>query len=116
MELFEIAGEEFYFDLEAISDFVKIDEESPKSIEDLLDKDEGSEENEVEIGPQETQGPLIDMTKWDLTKGLIESVLSENNILDESMGIEKLESQLSIGFRLSFNTLIKHKLIKRNKK
>lgn len=112
MELFEVAGEEFYFDLEAISDFVKIDEESPKSIDDLLDKGEEG----VEDTTQETQGPLIDMTKWDLTKGLIESVLSENNILDESMGIEKLESQLSIGFRLSFNTLIKHKLIKRNKK
>lgn len=115
MELFEVAGEQFYFDLEAISEFVKIEEETPKSIDDLFDKEEdgSEEENSVVL---ESQGPLIDMTKWDLTKGLIESVLSENNILDESMGIEKLESQLSIGFRLSFNTLIMHKLIKRNKK
>jgi hypothetical protein len=55
------------------------------------------------------------MTKWDLVKGLMESILTDNGIVDEAMGIQKLGEQMSIGFRLSFNTLIKHKLIKRNK-
>jgi hypothetical protein len=60
------------------------------------------------------QGPLIDMTRWDLTKAMIETILSENGIVDEDMGSTMLGKQLSIPFRLSFNTLIKHKLIKRN--
>jgi len=111
MELFEIAGEKFYFDLDAISDYVRIDEKTPKSIEELLDKNESQEEE----NNLETQGPLIDMTKWDLVKGLMESILTDNGIVDEAMGIQKLGEQMSIGFRLSFNTLIKHKLIKRNK-
>ena len=112
MDLFEVAGQEFYFDLDAISDFVRIDEEKPKSIDEILGK--GMVETEEQVNA-ELQGPLIDMTKWDLVKGLIESLLAENSIVDEAMGIQKLESQLSIGFRISFNTLIKHKLIKRNK-
>ena len=40
MKLFEIAGEEFYFDLKSISDFVRVDEEDDKSLEDLLKKEE----------------------------------------------------------------------------
>jgi len=119
MKLFEIAGEEFYFDLKSISDFVKVDEEEDKSFEDLLQK-EGSKpqetgEEKVEEIYYESQGPMVDVTKWELTKGLMEAVLSENNIVDETMGIAKLEGQLSISFRLAFNTLIKHKLIKRNR-
>jgi hypothetical protein len=113
MDLFEVAGQEFYFDLDAISDFVRIDEEKPKSVDDLLGKNIEDDEEPTNV---ELQGPLIDMTKWDLVKGLIESLLTENSIVDEAMGIQKLESQLSIGFRISFNTLIKHKLIKQNKK
>lgn len=119
MKLFEIAGEEFYFDLKSISDFVRVDEEEDKSLEDLLKKEgEKPEENEnenVEAVYYEHQGPMVDVTKWELTKGLIEAVLSENNVVDETMGIAKLEGQLSISFRLAFNTLIKHKLIKRNR-
>ena len=114
MELFDIAGEEYYFDLKSISDFVKIDEEESKSIEDLLTK-EKNPKGEGEEEPIDLQGPMVDMTKWDLTKAMIESILNENGIVDEGMGITKLGEQLSIPFRLSFNTLIKYKLIKKNR-
>jgi len=55
------------------------------------------------------------MTRWDLVKAMIETVLTEREIVDEDMGITMLGKQLSIPCRLSFNTLIKHKLIKTNK-
>ena len=42
---------------------------------------------------------------------MIETILSENGIVDEDMGKTMLGKQLSIPCRLSFNTLIKHKLI-----
>jgi len=120
-ELFEIAGEEFYLDLDKISDYVKI-EESPKDLDKDLDKllTKGEEQDEGEIETKHykddyiSQGQLVDMPKWDLTKAMIETILSENGIVDEDMGSTMLGKQLSIPFRLSFNTLIKHKLIKRN--
>tara|TARA_R110000803_G_scaffold99551_2_gene167621 strand:- start:826 stop:1158 length:333 start_codon:yes stop_codon:yes gene_type:complete len=110
MEFFEIAGNEFYFDLEEISDFVRINEEEPKKLEELFDTSEKKENNEL----IESQGPLIDMTRWDLLKVMIETILSENGVVDEGMGSTMLGKQLSIPCRLSFNTLIKHKLIKKN--
>ena len=110
MELFEIGGNEYYFDLKTISDFVRIDEEKPKNLEELFNKEKKEEEKEEEL----MQGPLIDMTKWDLVKAMIETVLSENGIVDDDMGPTMLGKQLSIPTRLSFNTLIKHKLIKNN--
>lgn len=110
MELFEIAGNQYYFDLETISNFVRIDEEKPRNLEDLFNKEDNTEQKEDEI----MQGPLIDMTRWDLVKAMIETVLSENGIVDDDMGPTMLGKQLSIPTRISFNTLIKHKLIKNN--
>jgi hypothetical protein len=111
MELFEISGTKFYFDLESISDFVRIDEKDSKSIDELFKSGEESEETEEEI----LQGPMVDMTKWELVKGMMESILTDNSIVDEDMGVTMLGKQLSIPFRLSFNTLVKHKLIKISK-
>jgi hypothetical protein len=111
MELFDIAGNEFYFDLDEISDFVRIEERSVNDLEELLNNSEEKKENNETIEPQ---GPLIDMTRWDLLKAMIETILSENGVVDEGMGSTMLGKQLSIPCRLSFNTLIKHKLIKIN--
>jgi len=115
MELFDIAGEEFYFDLDGIADFVKIDEKEPRGLEEIFTKK--SEEDNLKGGndiikEELIQGPLIDMTRWDLTKAMVETILSENGVVDERMGITKLGEQLSIPFRLSFNTLVRHNLIK----
>jgi hypothetical protein len=116
MNLFDIAGEEYYFDLETIADFVRLDSGNSKNgLDYLLTKKDENEENVVEnkeLQEEMLQGPLIDMTKWDLTKAMIETILSENGIVDEAMGVTKLGEQLSIPFRLSFNTLVRHKIIK----
>lgn len=110
-ELFDIAGDEFYFDLDTISDFVRINVEETNNLDELLNNSSNENKNETIV---ESQGPLIDMTRWDLVKAMIETILSENGIVDEDMGKTMLGKQLSIPCRLSFNTLIKHKLIKRN--
>ncbi len=118
-ELFEIAGEEFYFDLDNISDYVKIEENiKSTNLDNLLTKEVEKDIDGKVIEPYKDeyipQGQLVDMTRWDLTKAMIETILSENGIVDEDMGSTMLGKQLSIPFRLSFNTLIKHNLIKRN--
>ncbi len=116
MELFGIAGEQYYLDIKAITDFVKVEEEDPRNLKDLLEKEDGTEgTKEEEISVLDLQGPMVDVAKWEITKGLIEAILTENSIVDEAMGVQKLEDQLSIPFKLAFNTLIKNKLIKRNR-
>lgn len=107
--LFNIANEEFYIDIDRISDYIRIDND----VDFLLNKQIEEEDEEVSDNPpQDPQ--MIDVAKWEVVKALIESILNENGILDESMGIQKLEGQLSIPFRLAFNTLIKNKIIKKN--
>lgn len=114
-ELFPIAGGNYYFDLNELSQFIRI--EKTESVDDILgeaekelnqNKKEDDEEEEV-IEPY-TQ--IIDVTKWETIKVMVEAVLSETGPLDEAMGYKKLAEQLSIPFRLSFNTLIKYKIIK----
>lgn len=108
--MFEVSGQVFYFDLNEISNIMKIDSDKI-NIDELLSKEEKKEINELE----EVKGdnyPLIDVAKWELTKALIETVLHEQGVVDERMGITKLGEQLSIPFRLSFNTLLMNKIIK----
>jgi len=111
--MFEVSGEVFYFDLNEISDIMKIDSDKI-NIDELLSKEDKKEMNEInEIKEiKDDNYPLIDVAKWELTKALIETVLHEQGVVDERMGITKLGEQLSIPFRLSFNTLLMNKIIK----
>ncbi len=114
---FNVAGEQFFFDLDRIGEFIKLEKQNDmdelfKSKPDPMDPDEVTETQEI---PEEGFGQMIDITKWEITKAMIETVLTENNgEIDESMGIAKLESQLSIPFRISFNTLLINKILKKN--
>lgn len=109
---FDIAGSEYYFDLDELSSFIRI--EKTESVDDILSEakkeiEEGSEED-VDLD----QSQIIDITKWETTKVLMESILSEQSIVDEVMGRTKMSSQLSIPFKISFNTLLKYNIIKEN--
>lgn len=113
--LFEIAGKEYVFDLNELSDFVRIGDD--ETVDDILNSVEIPKEDDInqEIPNDDLyNGQMIDVTKWEITRGLIEVVLSENSIVDEKMGVTKLGEQLSIPFRLSFNTLYINKIIKEN--
>jgi hypothetical protein len=116
--LFNLAGEKFYFDLDKISEFIKLekpDNEIDEIFKEKPDPIDSEELKDEELPLEENFGQMIDITKWELTKAMIETVLTENNgEIDESMGIAKLESQLSIPFRLSFNTLLINKILKKN--
>lgn len=113
-EFFSIAGNQYYFDLDELSQFIRV--EKNESVDDLLGenkKEKLEKENEKEGDNSEpVEGQIIDLTKWETIKVMIESVLSENGPVDEAMGRTKLGEQLSIPFRLSFNTLLNYKIIK----
>lgn len=110
-ELFNVAGNDYYFDLEELSRFIRIDKS--ESVHDILREVEKETEptNDTE-DDESVYSQMIDVTKWETTKVMIESVLSENNPVDEAMGYSQLSKQLSIPFKLSFNTLLKYKIIK----
>jgi|688.fasta_scaffold371308_2 hypothetical protein len=113
LEMFEIAGENYYFDLEELSSFIRI--EHDETVEDILNEakkdflkeNEGLEEKNIH------NADIIDFTKWETTKVMMECILSEHGPVDEAMGFTKLSNQLSIPFKISFNTLLKHKIIKK---
>jgi len=110
-ELFKIAGNQYYLDLNALSEFIHI--EKTESVDDILGEAKKElEDSQESIQSEETYAQLIDITKWETTKVLIESILTEQGPVDEAMGVKKLEDQLSIPFKLSFNTLLKYKIIK----
>ena len=116
-EFFEIAGGKYYFDLDELSQFIRI--EKPESVDDILGeakKELENKNNENDNEEEEVQADLytqiIDVTKWETTKVMIESVLSEQGPVDEAMGYNGMSKQLSIPFKLSFNTLLKYQIIK----
>lgn len=111
MELFKVLGEEYYLDVDNISASIKLN----TTIDDLLepeDDDEVFEEEEVQP-IRYNKADLIDMTKWEVIKHCIEVVFSETETPDETLGI-KASKDLSIPFRIAFNTLIKNKIIRKN--
>ena len=133
-ELFRIANNEYYIDLDKVSEFIRMEPTLDelllssnqeviisKEVKENVDSDEKNfddiEEKEIVFGgPQNTIPPhmMMDVAKWEIVRALLESLLNENGIIDESMGIKKLESQLSIPFRLAINTLLINKIIQRN--
>ena len=106
MELFSISGEKYYFDIKEISEFVRINDES--DVEDLLEKREEGESEGL------SYNTLIDITKWEMVKTMVDVLLSDNNIVDEQMGFVGLDKSMSIPSKLSFNTLMIHNLIKKD--
>ena len=107
-EFFSIAGNNYYFDLDELSQFIRIERDS--DVDYILG--ENSKDEEEGETPENIESQIIDVTKWETIKVMIESVLSENTVVDEAMGRTKLGEQLSIPFRLSFNTLLNYKIIK----
>lgn len=118
-EFFEIAGNKYYFDLDELSQFIRI--EKPESVDDILgeakkelEKNQNKENNNKEEIDENVDlyTQIIDVTKWETTKVMIESVLNQQEPVDEAMGYNAMSKQLSIPFKLSFNTLLKYQIIK----
>jgi hypothetical protein len=66
-----------------------------------------------ELPVEQTSGTTemrINIIKFEMVKMLMEVILSENEELDEKLGI-KSSSKTSIPFRIAFNSLLNKKLI-----
>ena len=88
-----VLGENYFIDLD--------------KIEGYLDMGQDDDTSDSSTGVTETR---INIIKFEMVKMLLETVLTEQEIMDEKLGM-KSNSNTSIPFRIAFNSLLNKKLI-----
>ena len=91
--MIQVLGENYFIDLD--------------EIENYLDMNQDDDRDDSESGVTETK---INIIKFEMVKMLLDTVLDEQEIVDEKLGM-KSNAQVSIPFRLAFNSLLNKKLI-----
>jgi hypothetical protein len=89
--MINVLGEVYYVDLDLVEEYIGIS-------------------NDIESMSGDTSEVKINIVKFDLIKMMLETVLSEHDELDETLGM-KQSSSTSIPFRIAFNSLLNKKLI-----
>jgi hypothetical protein len=90
--MIKVLGENYYIDLDKVEEYLDMSDE--------LTEEESS-------GNTETR---INIIKFEMVKMLMDTVLTENEDIDEQLGM-KSGNSTSIPFRLAFNSLLNKKLI-----
>jgi hypothetical protein len=88
-----VLGENYFIDLDKVEEYLNINGDESIS--------------EESSGITETR---INIVKFEMIKMLLDTVLSEQDIIDEKLGM-KGNSDTSIPFRIAFNSLLNKKLI-----
>lgn len=97
--MLSIFAENYFIDIDKLDEYVQV----PSNIEVKKIKDENS-------NPVDGQdGNTISIVKYEVLKLMLEVVMDGNESIDEKMGSKSTE--LSIPFKLSFNTLLNKKII-----
>jgi hypothetical protein len=90
--MINVLGENYYIDLDVVEEYLDMSEDtSPETLS-------GTTEMRVNV------------IKFEMVKMLLETVLTEQDVVDEKLGI-KSNSNTSIPFRIAFNSLLNKKLI-----
>lgn len=107
-----INGNNYYIDIDAISEFIKILPDEVESLKKI------SKTEKALL----TANTMVNVTKYELTKAMIDVVLNmgfslvDTNDMDETekliKGFEDSFDSLPIPFKIAFNTLIMNKIIK----
>jgi hypothetical protein len=88
-----IFNENYYLNLDNIDNFVNIPQSTPPS---------GETENQQQIS----------IVKYEMVKLLTDVIMTESEDVDEALG-NKATNQLTIPFKLAWNTMLKHKFIEK---
>lgn len=94
--MLKILNEYYYLDLDKMDEMVNLSNKNKS--EDIDDEDE-----------QELLGQQISVVKYDMLKVMIEVLMTESEEVDEKLGPKS--SELSIPFKLAFNTLLNKQII-----
>ena len=90
--MIQVLGENYYVDLDEIENYLDMTDDSS---------------TETVSGSSETR---INIIKFEMVKMMLDTVLTEQEDLDEKLGM-KGASNTSIPFRIAFNSLLNKKLI-----
>lgn len=87
--MIKVLGENYYLDIDKVQEIISI-------------PDSSSGETEQNVS----------LVKFELVKTMIDVLMTESEELDENLGV-KGSNNLSIPFKLAFNTLIIHGILKK---
>jgi len=90
--MINVLGENYYIDLDVIEEYLDMSDDTS---------------TEPTSGTTEMK---INIIKFEMIKMLLETVLTEQDIVDEKLGM-KSSANTSIPFRIAFNSLLNKKLI-----
>lgn len=98
--MFKIFNENYYLDLTEVETFVNI----------VKPEKEEKEKDGEEVNTDDSF-VHVNIVKFDLLKMLLDVIMTENETVDEKMGMSSNET--TIPFKLAFNTLLNNKIIKK---
>lgn len=87
--MLEILGEMYYIDLKKVGDAVDLKSSEESDNTDLT----------------------VNVVSFEVIKMMLEIIMTERDEIDETLGIRSAE-KLSIPFKLAFNTLLRHEILK----
>lgn len=104
--LLEIGGKELYFDIDKLSDVVKIEN---KVMDNVIIKKESIDNGDDDI--MDESAIQIDITKYELYREMIATILGYMDEIDDKMGSVAL-NKTNIPFKMAYNTLLMKGIIK----
>lgn len=95
--MFKIWNEHYYIDMDAIEEYSRIEESTPTQ-----KGDESIEESIEDV-------TKIHLIKYETVKFMLEILMEHQEDIDEKMGMST--NELSVPFKLAFNSLLMKKII-----
>lgn len=96
-EYLEVGGKDFVVDFDQLSEMVRLPTVQYEDDNGNMQDDES--------------GPHIDVTKYEMMREMIGTLLQTGEVVDDKLGIMALNS-LPIAFKISYNTLIHYDILK----
>lgn len=87
--MIEVLGEMYYIDLESVS-------------------------QTIDMGGEDVSGyteQTINVVSFEIIKMMLEIIMTERDEVDDNLGVHSIKN-LSIPFKMAFNTLLKHQILK----
>lgn len=106
--LLEIGGKELYFDIDKLSDVVKIEN---KVVDNVILKKESTNTTVDDDDIMDESAIQIDITKYELYREMIATILGYMDEIDDKMGSVAL-NKTNIPFKMAYNTLLMKGIIK----
>lgn len=91
--MLNVLGENYYIDLDEVEKYLDMSDDT---------------EPELVSGTTEMR---INVIKFELVKLLLETILSEQEPLEDKLGLNSNLKNVSVPFKLAFNTLLNKKLV-----